>query len=145
QGDTFQVGALKLTVFETPGHTPEGICILIDSQDGTTPPKLLTGDTLFIGDVGRPDLASSKGCTPQEMAGMMYDSLHDTILKLDNLVEVYPAHGAGSLCGKNLSTETRSTIGQQKQLNYALRPMPRDEFIRMVTAELPDLPQYFPK
>jgi len=141
-GDTFQVGALKLTVFETPGHTPESICILVETQDGSAP-RLLTGDTLFIGDVGRPDVAGSKGYTPQEMAGMMYDSLHSTILKLDDRVEVYPAHGAGSLCGKNLSTETSSTIGQQKRLNYALQPMPRDEFIRMMTAELPDLPGYF--
>jgi glyoxylase-like metal-dependent hydrolase (beta-lactamase superfamily II)/rhodanese-related sulfurtransferase len=143
--ETFHVGALKLTVFETPGHTLEGICIFIESQNSTAAPKLLTGDTLFIGDVGRPDLAGLKGHTPQEMAGMMYDSLHNTILKLNDEVQVYPAHGAGSLCGKNLSIETSSTIGQQKQLNYALKPMCRDEFIRIITTELPDLPQYFPR
>ncbi len=109
------------------------------------PQKLLTGDTLFVGDVGRPDLAGGKGYTPQMMAAMMYDTLHNKILKLDDAVEVYPAHGAGSMCGKNLSNEKSSTIGQQRKFNYALQPMTKDEFVRMMTADLPEAPAYFPK
>src|SRR5689334_16552757 len=124
-GDKLMIGRVKLRVMETPGHTPESICVLvIEAEDnaGTDargPAKLLTGDTLFIGDVGRPDLAGGRGYTSQQMAAMMYDSLHQKILKLDDSIEVYPAHGAGSMCGKNLSTETSSTIGQQRKLNYA--------------------------
>ena len=103
---------------------------------------MLTGDTLFIGDVGRPDLLGSK-MSAQELAGMLYDSLHDKLLALPNSVEVYPAHGAGSLCGRNISSETSSTIGQQRQFNYALRPMPKEEFVRMMTTDLPEAPAYF--
>jgi rhodanese-related sulfurtransferase len=105
----------------------------------------LTGDTLFIGDVGRPDLAGGQGYTPQAMAAMMHDSLHNKLLKLDDAVEVYPAHGAGSMCGKNLSNEKSSTIGQQRKFNYALQPMTKDEFVRMMTADLPEAPDYFAK
>src|ERR1700752_5218166 len=110
-GDELTIGRAKLRVMETPGHTPESICVLASDneeadEDVRAPQKLLTGDTLFIGDVGRPDLAGGKGYTPQAMAAMMYDSLHNKVLKLDDSVEVYPAHGAGSMCGKNLSNET---------------------------------------
>src|SRR5438552_1627970 len=105
-GDEIGIGRVKLRIMETPGHTPESICILVtDTEVSNQPQKVLTGDTLFIGDVGRPDLAGAKGCTPQTMAAMMYDSLHDKLLKLDDEVEVYPAPGAGSMCGRNLSTE----------------------------------------
>ncbi|MCA9814092.1 MAG: MBL fold metallo-hydrolase [Candidatus Obscuribacterales bacterium] len=145
-GDLLEIGSIELKVFETPGHTPESISILaIDKADSDRPPILFTGDTLFIGDVGRPDLVGVKGFTAQQMASMMYDSLHDKLLKLDDSVEVYPAHGAGSLCGKNLSTERSSTIGQQKLLNYALQPMSRDAFVEMLTADQPEVPDYFPK
>ena len=140
-GDELHVGDANLRVIETPGHTPESICVLASSPDTVT--KLLTGDTLFIGDVGRPDLAGGRGYTSQEMAAMMYDSLHDKILKLDDDVEVYPAHGAGSMCGKNLSTETSSTIGRQRKFNYALQPMTKDQFVRMMTTDLPEAPAYF--
>ena len=107
--------------------------------------KVLTGDTLFIGDVGRPDLAGAKGYTAEQMAGMLYDSLHNKLLALADTVEVYPAHGAGSLCGRNISSETSSTIGQQRQFNYALKPMGKEEFIKLMTADLPEAPAYFPK
>lgn len=153
--DELNIGRVNLRFMETPGHTPESICVLVTedagegardpSEAGSGVPKLLTGDTLFIGDVGRPDLAGGRGYTPQQMAAMMYDSLHEKILKLDDATEVYPAHGAGSMCGKNLSTETSSTIGQQRQFNYALQPMTKDEFVKMMTADLPEAPAYFPK
>ncbi len=145
-GDQFSIGKVTLRLLETPGHTPESISILvIDTAVSAQPQKVLTGDTLFIGDVGRPDLVGSKGYTPEQMAGMLYDSLHEKLLALDDAVEVYPAHGAGSLCGKNLSKETSSTIGEQRRFNYALQPMSRDEFIQMMTTDLPEVPQYFPK
>jgi hydroxyacylglutathione hydrolase len=145
-GDEINVGRVKLRVLETPGHTPESICILvIDNQVSNQPQKVLTGDTLFIGDVGRPDLAGGLGFTAQTMAGMMYDSLHQKLLKLDDTVEVYPAHGAGSMCGRNLSTETSSTIGAQRNFNYALKPMSKDQFVSMMTTDLPEAPGYFPR
>jgi glyoxylase-like metal-dependent hydrolase (beta-lactamase superfamily II)/rhodanese-related sulfurtransferase len=145
-GDQFSIGKVTLRILETPGHTPESISILVtDTETSAQPTKVLTGDTLFIGDVGRPDLVGSKGYTAQQMAGMLYDSLHEKLMKLDDSVEVYPAHGAGSLCGRNLSKETSSTIGQQRQFNYALRPMNKDEFVRMMTTDLPEAPAYFPK
>jgi hydroxyacylglutathione hydrolase len=145
-GDELTVGAVRLRVLETPGHTPESISILVDSPaDPDTPMKVLTGDTLFIGDVGRPDLVGSKGYTAEQMAGMLYDSLHNKLLTLGDKVEVYPAHGAGSLCGRNLSKETSSTIGEQKRFNYALKPMPKEEFVKMMTTDLPEAPAYFPK
>ena len=145
-GEELRMGQVVLRFIETPGHTPEGICVLVtDTEAPDQPQKLLTGDTLFIGDVGRPDLAGGKGYTPQMMAAMMYDSLHGKLLKLPDEVEVYPAHGAGSMCGKNLSSETYSTIGQQRQFNYALQPMSKDEFVRMMTVDLPEAPEYFPK
>ena len=145
-GDELTIGKAKLRIMETPGHTPESICVLvIDNEGSDQPQKVLTGDTLFIGDVGRPDLAGAKGHTPQMMAAMMYDSLREKLLKLDDSVEVYPAHGAGSMCGKNLSTETSSTIGEQRKLNYALKPMTKEEFIKMMTTDLPEAPAYFSK
>jgi glyoxylase-like metal-dependent hydrolase (beta-lactamase superfamily II)/rhodanese-related sulfurtransferase len=143
EGDEIRMGHVVLRFIETPGHTPEGICILITSPG--EPPRLLTGDTLFIGDVGRPDLAGGKGYTPQMMAEMMYDSLHGKLLKLPDDVEVYPAHGAGSMCGRNMSKETSSTIGEQRKFNYALKPMSKEEFVMMMTADLPEAPSYFPK
>src|SRR2546426_2499309 len=145
-GDDITIGRVNLRIMETPGHTPESICILvIDNEISDEPRKVLTGDTLFIGDVGRPDLAGGKGYTPQAMAAMMYDSLHTKLLKLDDAVEVYPAHGAGSMCGKNLSTDTSSTIGQQRQFNFALQPMTKEQFVIMMTTDLPEAPAYFGK
>ncbi len=145
-GEEISLGKVVLHFIETPGHTPEGICVLVtDTEAPGEPQKLLTGDTLFIGDVGRPDLAGGKGYTPQMMAEMMYDSLHGKILKLPDEVEVYPAHGAGSMCGRNMSKETSSTIGEQRNFNYALKPMSKDEFVTMMTADLPEAPVYFPR
>jgi glyoxylase-like metal-dependent hydrolase (beta-lactamase superfamily II)/rhodanese-related sulfurtransferase len=142
-GEEMKLGGVTLRFIETPGHTPEGICILVTAPG--EPQKLLTGDTLFIGDVGRPDLAGGKGYTPQIMAEMMYDSLHGKLLKLSDEVEVYPAHGAGSMCGRNMSKETSSTIGEQRKFNYALKPMSKEQFVTMMTADLPEAPSYFPK
>jgi hydroxyacylglutathione hydrolase len=143
-GDRFDLGPLRLTVLATPGHTPEGISILAeDTSEPTTPARVFTGDTLFIGDVGRPDLIGSKGYTAEQMAGMLFDSLHDKLLPLPDEVEVYPAHGAGSLCGRNMSRETMSTMGEQRKLNHALQPMARDAFIAIMTTDLPDVPAYF--
>ena len=142
-GDEISFGNVTLRFLETPGHTPESISVLVfDRTQGTDPQAILTGDTLFIGDVGRPDLLGAK-MSAQELAGMLYDSLHEKILKLPDAVAVYPAHGAGSLCGRNISSETSSSIGQQRRFNYALQPMPREEFIRMMTTDLPEAPAYF--
>ena len=145
-GDELMIGKVKLRILETPGHTPEGISVLvINTEVSDQPQKVLTGDTLFIGDVGRPDLAGAKGYTKEMMAAMLYDSLHEKLLRLDDAIEVYPAHGAGSMCGKNLSTETSSTIGQQRKFNYALQPMAKDDFVLMMTTDLPEAPAYFAK
>ena len=145
-GEEIIIGKVALKIIATPGHTPEGICVLItDTGAPDQPQKVLTGDTLFIGDVGRPDLAGGKGYTPQMMAAMMYDSLHEKLLQLRDDTEVYPAHGAGSMCGRNMSKETSSTIGQQRKFNYALKPMAKDEFVRLMTEDLPEAPAYFPK
>lgn len=145
-GDELNVGDIRLTILETPGHTPEGITILAeDTSDEAAPQKLFTGDTLFIGDVGRPDLVGSKGFTAEQMGEMLYDSLNTKILPLPDETEVYPAHGAGSLCGKSLSKETWSTLGIQRKLNYALQPMSKDEFVKIVAANQPEVPAYFPE
>ena len=144
-GDELSIGQVTLRIMETPGHTPESICVLASDTSSDVAAKVLTGDTLFIGDVGRPDLAGGRGYTPQMMAAMMYHSLHEKLLKLDDAVEVYPAHGAGSMCGKNLSTETWSTIGQQRKFNYALQPMTEVQFVNMMTTDLPEPPAYFSK
>lgn len=145
-GDQLNVGEIKLTFFETPGHTPESITILAENTTALgEPKKLFTGDTLFIGDVGRPDLIGSKGFTATQMGEMLYDSLHNKILPLPDETEVYPAHGAGSLCGKSLSNETWSTLGNQRKFNYALQQMSKDEFVKIVAADQPEVPAYFPK
>ncbi len=143
-GDEIQIGSVVLRILATPGHTPESISIcVIDQAASDRPVKVLTGDTLFIGDVGRPDLVGAKGFTARQMAGLLYDSLHQKLLTLDDSVEVYPAHGAGSMCGRNISKETSSTIGEQRRFNYALQPMSREDFIRMMTTDLPEAPEYF--
>ena len=145
-GDTLAIGKVELKFYETPGHTPEGICILAENTENTgEPKKLFTGDTLFIGDVGRPDLIGSKGFTIEQMAEMLYDSLREKILPLPDETEVYPAHGAGSLCGKSLSKETWSTLGVQRETNYALQPMSKAEFVELVGSDQPEVPAYFPK
>src|SRR5258708_1588254 len=141
EGDIVRLGSTELRAIETPGHTPESMCWLVIA-DGKAA-KVLTGDTLFIGDVGRPDLAGGRGFTSQMMASMMYDSLHKKLLALPDDVEVWPAHGAGSACGRNISTETSSTIGKQRAMNYALQPMPREQFVAMMTSEMPAAPAYF--
>lgn len=142
-GDVLTIGSVKLKILETPGHTPEGISIVVENT--REPLKILTGDTLFIGDVGRPDLVGSKGFSAEQMAGFLYDSLHAKILTLPDETEVYPAHGAGSLCGKNMSKETWSTLAEQKKTNYALQPMAKDEFVAMMTENLAEAPAIFRK
>lgn len=144
-GQQLRIGDVTLQILTTPGHTPESISILArDEAHPDAPPKLLTGDTLFLGDVGRPDLAGARGFTAAEMAGMLYDSLHGKILPLDDATEVYPAHGAGSACGRNISKERFSTLGIQRRTNYALQPMTREAFIALLTTDLPAAPRYFP-
>ena len=136
---------LRLQVLETPGHTIESISILVFDleKDRAKPHAVLTGDTLFIGDVGRPDLRASLGWTASDLGAHLYDSLHNKLLTLPDETLVYPAHGAGSLCGKKLSSDTVSSLGDQRRLNYALQPMSKEEFIRLVTADQPDAPPYF--
>ncbi len=141
-GDVLPLGKINLKFLETPGHTPEGITILAEIEG--EPLKMFTGDTLFIGDVGRPDLVGSKGFSAEQMGAMLFDSLQEKILPLPDETEVYPSHGAGSLCGKSLSKETWSTLGEQKKVNYALKPMSKEEFIQVVTANQPEVPAYFP-
>jgi glyoxylase-like metal-dependent hydrolase (beta-lactamase superfamily II)/rhodanese-related sulfurtransferase len=140
-----QLGTVRLEVLETPGHSPESISILVYDPEHSedSPYAVLTGDTLFIGDVGRPDLRASLGWGAEELASMLYDSLHEKLAPLPDDTLVYPAHGAGSLCGKNLSTDTVSTIGVQRRYNYALAPMSRERFIEIVTTDQPDTPAYF--
>lgn len=144
-GDVVEFGKVRLSILETPGHTPEGISILVYdlNKSDRDPHAVLTGDTLFIGDVGRPDLLASIGVTADELADMLYNSLHNKLLTLPDETLVYPAHGAGSMCGKKLSEEAFSTLGDQRKYNYALQPMSRAEFKRLVTAEQPDAPEYF--
>ncbi|QDU28532.1 putative polyketide biosynthesis zinc-dependent hydrolase PksB [Anatilimnocola aggregata] len=144
-GDRIEFGDVRLEILETPGHTPEGISILVYdlAKNKEKPYAVLTGDTLFIGDVGRPDLLASIGVTADELSDMLYDSLTNKLVKLPDETLVYPAHGAGSMCGKNLSKDTVSTIGQQKKFNYALQPMSRAEFKKIVTEEQPEAPSYF--
>ncbi len=141
-GEVLRVGGVELQAIETPGHTPESISWLL-SENGR-PSKLMAGDTLFIGDVGRPDLAGSRGYTTGQMASMMYDSLRTKILMLPDDVEVWPAHGAGSACGKNISNDESSTIGMQRRTNWALQPMTREEFVETLTSGLAAPPRYFP-
>ena len=119
-GEVLELGGLRLQVLSTPGHSPESICILVFEGESQSAHAVLTGDTLFIGDVGRPDLRASLGWTAEELGALLYDSIHDKLLTLPDETLVYPAHGAGSLCGKNMSEDTVSTIGIQRQYNYAL-------------------------
>ena len=144
-GDVVEFGDVKLEIMETPGHTPEGISILVYdlAKSRTEPLAVLTGDTLFIGDVGRPDLLASIGVTADELADMLYESITNKLVKLPDATLVYPAHGAGSMCGKSLSKETVSTIGEQKKFNYALQPMSLEAFKKIVTADQPEAPDYF--
>jgi hydroxyacylglutathione hydrolase len=145
EGTPLTFGSTRLRFLETPGHTPESVCILVDDldKDAENPQAVLTGDTMFIGDVGRPDLMAAVGITAEELAGQLYDSLHGKLLKLPDETMVYPAHGAGSMCGKNLSSDTVSTVGAQRQTNYALQSMPRDEFVSMITSGQREAPAYF--
>ncbi len=141
-GDALSLGTVHLTFLATPGHTLDSICVLVtDLTRSDEPIAVLTGDTLFIGDVGRPDLSGDR--SPRELAGMLYDSLHAKLLTLPDGVAVYPAHGAGSLCGRQMRPERSSTIGEERRSNYALRVASRDEFVRLLTAELPERPSYF--
>jgi glyoxylase-like metal-dependent hydrolase (beta-lactamase superfamily II)/rhodanese-related sulfurtransferase len=141
-GDEIKIGQISITALKTPGHTPEGMCLVVtDEEKSAKPWAVLTGDTLFIGDVGRPDL--SRTHTPQQLAGLLYDSLNEKLLKLSDDVLVYPAHGAGSLCGRNMRAERSSTIGTERLTNYALQIKSRDEFIRQLTENLPSRPEYF--
>ena len=142
-GQRLSLGQVELEIFETPGHTPESICIVVRESADIAPHAVLTGDTLFIGDVGRPDLLSAFGRTQDEMACSLYHSLHDRLLTLPDSTKVYPAHGAGSACGKNLSTETVSTIGEQRRTNYALAKMTEKEFVDIVTEGQATAPLYF--
>jgi len=144
-GATIELGSVRLKALETPGHTPESIsiCVYDLHESETQPYAVLTGDTLFIGDVGRPDLRAALGWSASDLGGMLFDSLHNKLLGLPDASLVYPAHGAGSLCGKAISNETVSTLGEQRRSNYALQPMSKEAFIRLVTADQPDAPDYF--
>lgn len=144
-GDALTFPGLRVQVLETPGHTIESICLLVYDQagDSSHPHAVLTGDTLFIGDVGRPDLRASLGWTAADLGAHLYRSLHQKLLPLPDGTLVYPAHGAGSLCGKSLSSETVSNMGEQRRMNYALQPMSQEEFVSLVTADQPDAPPYF--
>jgi glyoxylase-like metal-dependent hydrolase (beta-lactamase superfamily II)/rhodanese-related sulfurtransferase len=143
-GQMLALGQIRLQILETPGHTPEGISLLVfnPQHSESRPYAVLTGDTLFIGDVGRPDLLASVGVTAEELAEMLYASI-DRLRNLPDATLVYPAHGAGSMCGKNLSKETVSTIGEQKKFNYAMQPMSIEAFKALVTADQPEAPDYF--
>lgn len=141
-GEQFPLGKLFFKVIHTPGHTLESTCYLLFDESGK-PHCVFTGDTLFVGDVGRPDL-SSGNMTKEELASILYDSINQKIALLPNDTIVYPAHGAGSSCGKNIGPATLSTIGEERETNHALKPQTREEFITSVTTDLPGLPQYFP-
>jgi rhodanese-related sulfurtransferase/glyoxylase-like metal-dependent hydrolase (beta-lactamase superfamily II) len=144
-GDSIDLGRVRLTAMETPGHTAESISILVFDLDRSESEAhaVLTGDTLFVGDVGRPDLRVALGWSATDLGGLLYDSLHTKLLGLPDASLVFPAHGAGSLCGKAISRETVSTIGEQRRSNYALQPMTKKSFIDLVTADQPDAPPYF--
>ncbi len=144
-GDAVQFGQVRMEAMETPGHTPESICLKVYdlAESATTPKAVLTGDTLFIGDVGRPDLRAALGWSAADLGALLYTSLRDKVLTLPDSSLVYPAHGAGSLCGKAISRETVSTIGEQRRANYALQPMSKEAFLELVTVDQPDAPAYF--
>lgn len=143
--DTIELGRVRLEALATPGHTPESISLLVFDRDmsETSPQSVLTGDTLFVGDVGRPDLRASLGWSATTLGEMLYDSVHQKLLPLADQVVVYPAHGAGSLCGKAIGKEKHTTMGEQRRVNYALQPMGREAFVKLVTADQPDAPAYF--
>lgn len=143
-GGMLEFGDVRLSFLETPGHTPESVCIVVadKAKAAQKPVAVLTGDTLFIGDVGRPDLMVAAGMKAEDLAGMLFDSLQKLLALPDDTL-VYPGHGAGSACGKNLSSNTSSTIGVQRRVNYALQPMGKADFVRLVTAEQPTAPAYF--
>jgi len=142
EGDEIGFGQCRLRFLQTPGHTLESVSVLVfDLEQGEGPIAVLTGDTMFIGDVGRPDLSELH--TPQELAAQLYDSLHGKLLGLPDSVRVYPAHGAGSMCGRNISADRNSTIGRERATNYALQPMSRERFIEIMTQDLPARPEYF--
>jgi hydroxyacylglutathione hydrolase len=145
-GTVVEFGDVRLRALETPGHTPESVSILVydlSYRNDDEPYAVLTGDTLFIGDVGRPDLRVALGWSAADLGSLLFDSLRSKLLPLPDASLVYPAHGAGSLCGKALSKETVSTIGEQRRLNYALQPMSKETFVQLVTADQPDAPPYF--
>ncbi len=143
-GERIELGDVVLEIMETPGHTPESVSVLVyEHKDDTVPYAVLTGDALFIGDVGRPDLLASIGVTADELGKMLYDSVQNKLMSLPDETRVFPAHGAGSACGKNLSTETQSTIGEQRKFNYACQPMTEEQFVAVVTAGQPPAPEYF--
>ncbi len=143
-GERIPLGEVTLEILHTPGHTPESMSIVVWAHpDDETPYGVLTGDTLFIGDVGRPDLLSSIGFSRDELADKLYDSIHNKLMPLPDATRVYPAHGAGSACGKNLSTDTWSTMGEQKETNYALLAPDRKTFVDLVTEGQPPAPDYF--
>ena len=141
-GDSLQVGNCRFDFLETPGHTVESVCaVLTDLSAESKPRAVFTGDTLFVGDVGRPDLSAEH--TPQELAALLYQSLHEKLLKIPDETEIFPAHGAGSLCGRQMSSERSSTIGKERRFNYALQARSQEEFIRLLTDSLPPRPEYF--
>jgi hydroxyacylglutathione hydrolase len=141
-GDSVQFGKCRFDFFQTPGHTLESICIaMTDIGEPSRPKSIFTGDTLFVGDVGRPDL--SRDHTPQELAAMLYHSLHDKLLKFPDETEIFPAHGAGSLCGRQMGSERSSTIGKERRTNYALQARSSDEFVHLLTDSMPPRPEYF--
>ena len=144
-GSVVEFGRVRLKALETPGHTPESISIVVYdlARSGSEPHAVLTGDTLFVGDVGRPDLRVALGWSATDLGGLLFDSLQTKLLALPDASLVYPAHGAGSLCGKAIGKETVSTMGEQRRLNYALQPMSKKEFIELVTADQPEAPPYF--
>ncbi|MFH9955924.1 rhodanese-like domain-containing protein [Streptomyces roseolus] len=144
EGDTINLGDVTLKIMETPGHTPESISVLVyERAEDPVPYGVLTGDALFIGDVGRPDLLASVGVTADELGAMLHDSVQRKLMGLPDAVRVFPAHGAGSSCGKNLSTERQSTIGEQRAANYACTPMSEKDFVALVTAGQSAAPGYF--
>ena len=142
-GESLPLGRGRLEVLHTPGHTPESITLLVFDAGAAAPRAALTGDTLFLGDVGRPDLRASLGWSAEDLGSLLYDSLHTKLLPLPDATLLYPAHGAGSLCGKQLSRDSVGLMGDQRRLNYALQPMSREAFLKLVLADQPDAPAYF--
>src|ERR1700751_2185840 len=143
-GQQISLGQVTLEILATPGHTPESICVVVyEHSNDEVPYGVLTGDTLFVGDVGRPDLLAGTGLSAEKLARALHESLHDKLLKLPDATRVFPAHGAGSACGKQLSSETSSTIGEQRRTNYALQIVGADRFVAVLTEDQPPRPRYF--